>query len=134
MLNFNKDNIGINIGIDMNTYNETKEGTTTKDGMNIPMVVGNRHYDMILAEVEAGEAEVVAYAGSDKEADEQEQEKQQQARSWRDTELALADIDVKKDDDGMQGPAVGLIRAWRVRLRNWPDTGSFPDNKPSKNY
>ena len=47
-----------------------KNNSILSGGMCIPVVEGNRHYAAILAEVEAGEAEIVAWEGSDdKEAE-----------------------------------------------------------------
>lgn len=47
-------------------------------------------------------------------------------RAWRDTELARADIELNKAQDG---DGVGTVKAWRdyrKALRAWPDTVGFP--------
>lgn len=45
----------------MLNYKETKNGGFSHLGMNIPAVVGNRHYMEMLALVESGKAEIIAY-------------------------------------------------------------------------
>lgn len=49
------------------------------------------------------------------------------AREWRNTELARADVQLLKVQDGM--PNLGTVSDWRkyrVALRTWPDTEGFP--------
>lgn len=53
------------------------------------------------------------------------------SRKWRDTELSRADIMLNRVQDGETG--IGTQKAWgayRVELRGWPDTASFPDTAP----
>lgn len=57
--------------------------------------------------------------------------KQTEARIYRDSELARADIMLNRVQDGETG--LGTQKAWRayrVALRNWPDTDSFPVEAP----
>lgn len=54
-----------------------------------------------------------------------------EARDWRDGELARADIQLLKVEDGMTG--LGTQKAWRayrMALREWPSTDAFPDTRP----
>lgn len=47
-------------------------------------------------------------------------------RSWRNSELARADIELNKSQDG---DGVGTVKAWREyrkSLRAWPETKGFP--------
>jgi hypothetical protein len=53
------------------------------------------------------------------------------AREQRDTELARADIQLLKVEDGAKG--LGTQKAWREyrnALRNWPETENFPEVMP----
>lgn len=43
----------------MKQYIKTKDGSYIVDSMIIPNNPGNRHYKIMMAEVEAGEAEIV---------------------------------------------------------------------------
>jgi len=45
----------------MKQYKETEKGSYTIDGMNIPNDDGNRHYRLLLVEVENGETEILPY-------------------------------------------------------------------------
>ena len=46
----------------MKEYTKTESGESyTIDGMNIPNAEGNRHYRLMLEEVESGEAEILPY-------------------------------------------------------------------------
>lgn len=52
-------------------------------------------------------------------------------RSWRDTELARADIQLLKVQDGTTG--LGTQKAWReyrVALRDYPSSEGFPTVRP----
>ena len=52
-------------------------------------------------------------------------------RSWRNAELSRADIQLLKVQDGTTG--LGTQKAWReyrVALREWPSTDSFPAVRP----
>lgn len=49
-------------------------------------------------------------------------------RKWRDKELARADVQVNKIEDGEPG-VTGTLAEWReyrVNLRSWPDSEFFP--------
>lgn len=118
----------------MKQYFENANITIISEGMSIPMVKGNRHYNAILAEVEAGEAEVIAWEGSDKQQGEADLELEVSARAWRDDELAKADLDLNREQDGMTNYTVSTIRDWRVVLRDWPSTEDFPHTKPIRSY
>jgi hypothetical protein len=51
-----------------------------------------------------------------------------EARSWRDAELARADIELNKVQDG---DGVGTVTAWRAyrsALRKWPETLDWPNS------
>lgn len=53
-------------------------------------------------------------------------------RSWRNTELSRADVMLMKVEDGMKG--LGTQKAWRayrVDLREWPKSDTFPDVRPT---
>lgn len=52
-------------------------------------------------------------------------------RTWRDSELARADIQLLKVQDGATG--IGTQKAWREyrnALRGWPETENFPEVMP----
>lgn len=49
-------------------------------------------------------------------------------RSWRDGELARADIELNKVQDGMGIGTVASWREYRCLLRDWPEHASFPDS------
>jgi hypothetical protein len=54
----------------------------------------------------------------------------QDERIWRDSELARADCEIFKHDDGETG-AIATVSAWRTyrkELRAWPTHESFPDS------
>lgn len=54
-------------------------------------------------------------------------------RAWRDGELSRADITLNRIQDGMSGfGTVAQWRAYRVDLRNWPESPDFPkvENRP----
>ena len=50
------------------------------------------------------------------------------ARAWRDSELARADVELNKVQDGMGVGTVTQWRAYRVALRNWPTTDGWPES------
>lgn len=55
-----------------------------------------------------------------------------EARLWRDAELARADIELNKVQDGMGIGTVTQWRSYRVALRNWPTTDGWPEStKPA---
>jgi len=45
----------------MKQYQETENGSYTIEGMTIPAAEGNRHYILLLDELEKGEAEILPY-------------------------------------------------------------------------
>jgi len=45
----------------MKQYNTTVSGNLSYEGMSIPLSLDNRHYRLALAEVEAGDAEIIPY-------------------------------------------------------------------------
>lgn len=47
-------------------------------------------------------------------------------KAWRDSELLHADVQILKIQDGAAGSEKEW-RAYRVSLRNWPESLSFPD-------
>lgn len=51
-----------------------------------------------------------------------------EARLWRDSELARADIELNKVQDGMGIGTVTQWRSYRVALRNWPSTDGWPES------
>ena len=51
-----------------------------------------------------------------------------EARQWRDSELARADVELNKVQDGMGVGTVTQWRAYRVALRNWPITDGWPES------
>lgn len=54
-----------------------------------------------------------------------------EARLWRNNELTRADVVLNRIQDGETG--LGTQKAWRayrVELRNWPETELFPMEKP----
>ncbi|WYV99022.1 tail fiber assembly [Pseudomonas phage vB_PpuM-Amme-3] len=53
------------------------------------------------------------------------------ARTWRNTELARADVIINKIEDfEIEGDSKPW-RQYRATLRNWPDTPDFPNTKPT---
>lgn len=53
------------------------------------------------------------------------------ARTWRNAELSRADVILNRIQDGETGLGTQKVwRAYRVALRNWPDTESFPNEAP----
>ncbi|QNR53877.1 tail fiber assembly protein [Pseudomonas phage phiK7A1] len=49
-------------------------------------------------------------------------------RTWRNYELARADIEFNKVTDGEGTGTVKAWKAYRIALRAWPDTEGFPDS------
>jgi hypothetical protein len=108
-------------------YKLKKEGVIhLPSEMFIPFAEGNRHYVQYLEwlaegntpEPEIGEAELNAAL-------------EKSARDLRDTELTRADIMLNRVQDGETG--IGTQKAWRayrVSLRDWPSTESFPLDAP----
>lgn len=96
------------------------------DNATIPKDEGNSDYITYLAWLDAGntpepelsEADALALASVE-------------ARELRNSELARADIMLNRVQDGETG--LGTQKAWRayrVALRNWPDSESFPLDAP----
>lgn len=96
------------------------------DGAHIPSYLGNTDYQAYLIWLEDGnipepefsEADALALASV-------------KARELRNSELSRADIMLNRVQDGETG--IGTQKAWRayrVELRNWPDTESFPLDAP----
>ena len=96
------------------------------DGSSIPLDRGNSDYAAYLAWIEEGntpEPEVSQLELSIEAAS--------AARDYRDAELARADIMLNRVQDGETG--IGTQKAWRayrVLLRDWPSTESFPADAP----
>lgn len=57
--------------------------------------------------------------------------KAEEERQWRDSELARADIQLMKVEDGMKG--IGTQTKWRnyrIALREYPASADFPNVRP----
>ena len=108
----------------MKQYIETETGGLTIDGMSIPKSEGNRHYRQAMEEVANGEAEIIEF---DHDAKAQEDAIDAE-RSWRNSELARADIELNKVQDGGGTGTVGDWRDYRNELRDWPEHANFPDS------
>jgi hypothetical protein len=109
-------------------YIETKEGSFTHEGMSIPKAEGNRHYRAMLDEVASGKAKIQSF---DKAAGLLEDKKASE-RSWRNSELARADIELNKVQDGEGNGLVSDWRKYRTELRDYPKTTNFPNGaRPS---
>jgi hypothetical protein len=103
----------------MITYNETESADISINNKYIPK--NNRLYAIALKEVAAGEAEIIPFdhaAAATKEAE-------NKARGWRNGELAKADIEINKLDD--EGGDSSDYRAYRIALREWPQSDAFPE-------
>jgi hypothetical protein len=106
-------------GLKMITYNETEDGGVSRGSMYAPK--NNRLYAIAHEEVAAGDAEIIPFdhvAAAIKEAE-------CEARVWRDGELAKADIEINKLDD--EGGNSSDYRAYRIALREWPQSDAFPE-------
>lgn len=51
----------------------------------------------------------------------------QREKSWRDSELARADIELNKVQDGVGTGTVAEWRKYRIALRDWPESPNFPE-------
>ena len=49
-------------------------------------------------------------------------------KSWRNSELVRADVELNKVQDGVGVGTVTAWRAYRCELRDWPDHANFPDS------
>lgn len=107
----------------MKTYIEQKSGGYSIEGMSIPKASGNRHYRQMLEEVDAGEATIQAY---DVEAGELE-DKIAAERSWRDSALDKADVELNKVQDDRGTGLVSDWRDYRNELRDYPEAVDFPN-------
>jgi hypothetical protein len=107
----------------MKTYIEQKQGSYSIEGMSIPKAEGNRHYRQMLEEVDAGKATIQAY---DVEAGDLE-DKISVERSWRDSALSKADIELSKVQDGRGTGLVSDWREYRNNLRDYPEAKDFPN-------
>ena len=72
-------------------------------------------------EVAAGDAEIILFD----HAAEATKDAESEARGWRDGELAKADIEINKLDD--EGGNSSGYRAYRIALREWPQSDAFPE-------
>ncbi len=116
----------------MKNYIEQKNGSFSFEGMSIPADTANRHYSAMLREVADGNATIEYYAGSAREAADALSDLVNTERSWRDAELAKADIDIYKlEDAGLDATA---YRAYRMALRDYPQQPDFPNGaRPTAN-
>lgn len=48
-------------------------------------------------------------------------------RCWRDSELARADVELNKVQDGVGSGTVSQWRTYRCALRDWPVSPKFPN-------
>lgn len=101
----------------MKTYLEKEEALLT-DNSYIPKT--HRLYFEALEEVEAGEAVIEPYVDPDT--------RPQEERQWRDAELARADIELNKVQDGRGTGIESDWRDYRNSLRDWPEHDGFPDS------
>ena len=101
----------------MKTYIE-KEETLVIGNSYIPK--SHRNYRLALEEVEQGLAVIEPYVAPDT--------RPQEERTWRDAELAKADIELNKVQDGRGTGLVSDWRDYRNALRDWPEHESFPDS------
>lgn len=106
----------------MNIYKVTKGGrfdTNLASGgvKSLPP----HHRQILESQVLAGDAEIIEYTlpeGTNEAIE----------RAWRDSELAIADIELNKVQDGR---GIGLVSDWRDyrnELRNWPEHAGFPNS------
>jgi len=96
------------------------------DGAAIPQDVGNSDYVAYLAWISAGNTPEPEFS-----LEELALTLSVTARLSRDAELARADIQLLKVQDGVTG--IGTQKAWREyrnALREWPSTENFPEVMP----
>ena len=101
----------------MKTYLEKEEALLIGSSY-IPK--SHRLYFEALEEVEEGLATIEPYVAPDT--------RPQEERQWRDGELAKADIELNKVQDGRGTGSVTDWRKFRNALRDWPQHEKFPDS------
>jgi hypothetical protein len=92
------------------------------EGLYIPAALGNRHYVKYLEWLEEGNTPEPELSDADVLA-----QNSALARKFRDDELSRADVMLNRVQDGETN--IGTQKAWRayrVSLRDWPSTESFP--------
>ncbi len=103
----------------MKIYTKREDGGLISEGLYIPNN-NNYIYQQALEEVEQGLALIEPYVAPDT--------RPQEERQWRDAELAKADIELNKVQDGRGTGLVSDWRDYRNALRDWPEHESFPDS------
>lgn len=102
--------------------------TRLSDGASIPLSDGNSDYAEYLSWLEEGNTPLPSTAYV---VHQDTPESAIGARLWRDAELSRADVILNRVQDGETG--LGTQKAWRayrVELRNWPETDNFPEVVP----
>ncbi len=106
-------------------YKETQSGGVSIGNTYAPK--NSPFARMAIEEVSAGDAVIIPFDHEKAERDKGVSD----AREWRNNELARADIEVNKIDD--EGGDSKDFRAYRIGLRDWPQTLGFPDSeKPQR--
>lgn len=105
-------------------YQLTEHGVVVRlsDNARIPEALDNKDYCVYLGWVADGNEPLPA----------DRTEAKSTARGARNMELDRADVMLNRAADGEKG--IGTQKAWReyrIALRNWPDTDSFPDVMPT---
>lgn len=103
-------------------YKRNECGTISSEDGLISFQESHRFYAQALEEVAAGEAVIIPFDHVAADAAQAIAE----ARAWRDGELAKADIEIYKLEDA--GSDTASYRAYRIVLRDWPASESFPDD------
>ena len=104
----------------MKTYLTLEDGSLFGDNTTFSTDGSSYRYRQALEEVEAGEAVIEPYTAPDT--------RPQEERVWRNLELAKADIELNKVQDGRGTGLVSDWRDYRNALRDWPEHESFPDS------
>ena len=104
----------------MKIYYEMKSGALSCNGMTIPTT--HQKYEKAMAEVVAGTAKIETHV-----LEVQVEDPEIAERVWRNKELANADVELFKVQDGEGTGLVGDWRKYRRDLRDWPDHASFPN-------
>jgi len=97
----------------MKVYEQQEDGSYVLEGVWLSKAPDT-------AEVDAGLAVVQPYVELDEQA--------ALERQWRNTELAKADIELNKVQDGRGTGLVSDWRDYRNELRDWPEHEGFPDS------